>query len=109
MPLSDVLAAAAAATRGAPVDIRRKRSATRSAFLQLAHHQGWRSTKQLADLCGMSARSVLEQWEKHDEEILHAAALCLGDSRLRAASEAHAKAFLQRTNPLRATPQASRP
>jgi len=90
----DFLAAAVAATRSAPAAIRRKRSAARRVFLQLARRQGWRNARQLARMCGMSVRSVFEQLEHEDIRALEAAALCLGDARLRAGLDADVRALL---------------
>jgi hypothetical protein len=81
-PLGDVIAAAAAATRGTTSSVR-EASVTRDTFLRLAVQAGWRDARVLARVCGMTPRGV--QWNlQHGRPVdLASAALCLGDARLR--------------------------
>jgi REP element-mobilizing transposase RayT len=82
-PLAPILAAAAAATRGAAADVRRP-GPTRRLFVQLATRQGWRSATLLGRVCGIT-RQAIDQIRRQvpaDPRPLAAAALCLGDERL---------------------------
>jgi len=72
------VAAAAAATRGRPNDIRRMGS-TRATFIVLASQHGWPSSL-IAELCGVTTRGVRHQRARPCD--VSAAALCLGDERL---------------------------
>lgn len=72
------VAAAAAATRARPRDIRRK-GPTRATFIVLASQHGWPSWL-VAELCGMTTRGVRHQRARPYD--VRAAALCLGDERL---------------------------
>ncbi len=78
-PLSRIAAAAMAATRTKPSDLRR-RSEARTVFLQLAGTNGWRRATLLAELCGMNRNAVHQAWSRPD--ITTEAQLCLGDDRL---------------------------
>jgi hypothetical protein len=80
-PLADILAAAAAATRGSMNDHRR-RGPTRTLFVWLAWVQGWTDAKRLADLCRTTPRTILEMVRRPPPAGLAAARLCLGDARL---------------------------
>lgn len=72
------VAAAAAATRARPRDIRRK-GQTRATFIVLASQHGWPSSL-IAELCGVTTRAVRHQGSRDCD--VSAAALCLGDERL---------------------------
>jgi len=83
VPLVWVMEATASATRGSVNDVR-ARTATRHVFLQLAHRVGWRDTTLLAAACNITPQSVRRHLrEPPNEKHLAAAALCLGDARLR--------------------------
>jgi hypothetical protein len=84
VPLSDIVDAAAVATRQ-PRSAIARRTTTRTLFVLLARHQGWIDTAQLADLCQVSRRAVQLILERDDPALLAAGARCLGDSRLRSA------------------------
>jgi len=84
-PLETVVSAALAATRAGRAALER-RSRTRRLFVGLAHHQGWRHNGQLAELCGITARSARRLAAAPPLDDLPAAALCLGDPRLRRTS-----------------------
>ena len=79
-PLAWLADAAAAATRGAPDDIRR-RSSTRAVFLALAR-TGGHSPQRLAHASAITPSGVHARWSKATRP-LDAALLCLGDTRLR--------------------------
>lgn len=81
-PLSWIAAAAAAATRGHPNDIK-KRGPTRAIYLALTQQAGWRSTSLIAERCDMTTRAVRAAWAQPHPPGLQAALLCLGDPRLR--------------------------
>lgn len=82
VPLSWVAAAAAAATRGRPDDIR-ERGETRALFLALAKAAGWCWPSVVANRCGITARAVQRAWRLPSPGSLAAGLLCLGDARLR--------------------------
>lgn len=75
-PLSAVVRAAISAT---PWSLRHVR---RLAVVVLARHQGWRDTRLLAQAAGVSQRQIQKLMRQHSDELLSAAALCLGDVRL---------------------------
>jgi len=77
VPIGAVVAAAAAATPWSSAP------AFRRAAALLARHQGWSGSLALARELGVSPRTVLRHASQHDAELLAAAALCLGDERLR--------------------------
>ncbi len=78
--LGDVLMSADCAT---PYSSDRTR---RAAFVLLARSQGWRSTAALARASGMSERQIRRLACRINPQLLEAAALCLGDARLRVSS-----------------------
>jgi len=78
--LADILAAAEAATPWSSEPLRRQ------AFVLLARHQGWHGTREVARASGISERQVHRLAGRFHPELLAAAALCLGDPRLRIAS-----------------------
>lgn len=82
----DIRAAAAAALRVAPEEIR-KRGAFRPLCIHLAMRQGWTRPGQLAELCGISRESVRRHMNRPPPAGLEAAALCLGDRRFRVMGE----------------------
>jgi hypothetical protein len=75
--LATILEAAAAATYDRSVAVRRH------AFVLLAQHQGWHDTALLGHAAGITARQARTLAQRLDPELLEAAALCLGDARLR--------------------------
>ncbi|MBI4704176.1 MAG: hypothetical protein HY744_23960, partial [Deltaproteobacteria bacterium] len=81
-PLAALAAAAAAANRAAPADIKR-RSPTRALLLELAGRHGWQDGPRLAALCEVGRWTVWRGLHQRDEAALAAAELCLGDERLR--------------------------
>jgi hypothetical protein len=81
--LSSVVAAAHAATEGSPP------WAYRRAAVLLAAHQGWSDTDAIARAVGISARSARRMVGVSAPEMLAAAALCLGDERLRRTAPRH--------------------
>lgn len=77
VPLESVWRAALAATPWSPAQHRRQ------IFAGLAMHQGWRQTQLLAEIIGVSPRSVRRLTAAARRETAErAATLCLGDSRL---------------------------
>lgn len=80
--LGEILAASAAALRLPVAEIRRKGS-LRKLFIHLAHRQGWRQTCVLSDLCDITPRAVQLTLKQKSPLGMDAAALCLGDRRLR--------------------------
>jgi hypothetical protein len=80
-PLAWLADAAAAATRGAPDDVRR-RSSTRAVFLALASRAGSHSPLRLARASAITPSGVHACWSKETNP-LDSALLCLGDARLR--------------------------
>ena len=77
IPLADILAAALAATPWSSVSVRRH------AFVLLALAQGWRDTALLAEASGLGRSQIYRLSRQPDAPLLAAAALCLGDPRLR--------------------------
>jgi len=82
--LTAIAEAAAAATRGKPTDIC-ARGQTRNAFLRLARHCGWARPRPLAQACAMSTAGVSRCFRHAPPNcsVVRAAALCLGDARMR--------------------------
>jgi hypothetical protein len=78
VPLSDIVAAAVCATPWSSP------TAQRLAIVLLAHSQGWKDTASLMHASGLSERQVRRLAERSNPPLLGAAALCLGDHRLRA-------------------------
>ncbi len=81
--LGAILAAAMEATRCSPRDLLRKRL-PRWLFVALARHQGWRDPAALAGVIGVRPGSVRRIGRGLPPAAVGAAALCLGDDRLRA-------------------------
>jgi hypothetical protein len=77
IPLGRIAAAAAAATRSRPEEIRTT-GLTRRLFVGLAREQGWRSTETLARACACSPRTI----QRISHVDVSPARLCLGDPRL---------------------------
>lgn len=77
-PLASVISAVIAATPWV-----RRRSARRRLIVQLADHQGWRDAALIGRAVGLSADHVRQLQRDSRREGLAAAALCLGDARLR--------------------------
>jgi hypothetical protein len=80
--LADVVSATLAATRGS-VDELRRRGTVRTVVVGLAYRQGWRDAELLARLCDTHPNSIPRLAKHCPPSWLHAAALCLGDVRLR--------------------------
>ena len=80
-PLERIMTAAAAATRQ-PLAAARTRGPARTAFVLLAHRQGWTDVRVLARACGMTTRGIRKLSGVDSPELLAAATLCLGDDRL---------------------------
>ena len=74
---------ASAATLRLPLSQVRKRRGLRRVFVHLAGHQGWTQTQVLSQICGITPRAIQYILEQDPPESLSAAALCLGDVRLR--------------------------
>lgn len=83
--LGELLAAALAAHRAHPSALKRSSPARRT-FISLAVHCGWYQPSLLAELCGISKRTVRWYAERVGPPS-EAAWLCLADRRLRAAYE----------------------
>ncbi len=77
VPLAEIVSAARAATPWSATPVRRH------AFVLLAWAQGWRDVALLASAAGVSRRQVQRLVHEPNSELLAAAALCLGDVRLR--------------------------
>ncbi|MBC8073220.1 MAG: hypothetical protein IAG13_33165 [Deltaproteobacteria bacterium] len=77
------IAAAACAALRRPVTAIRDKGPARALFIGLAIEQGWRSTAQLADVCGCGIRTIERRVSELAADSLVAARLCLGDARLR--------------------------
>lgn len=80
--LGAILAAAMEATRCSPRDLHHKRL-PRWLFVALARHQGWREPAALAGVIGVRPGSVRRIGRDLPPATVGAAALCLGDDRLR--------------------------
>jgi hypothetical protein len=80
-PLGQVVAAAAAATRGSTEAVRRI-GPTRALFVRLAAEQGWHDAHKLAEICGVTPRAIRKMLAGPQPRGLAAARLCLGDDRL---------------------------
>jgi hypothetical protein len=76
VPLQSIMQAATAATPQSALSIRRH------ALVLLAQAQGWGQTEAVARAAGVSRRRVRQLSRQADAELLAAASLCLGDSRL---------------------------
>jgi hypothetical protein len=81
-PLGDILAASAAALRLDPLCLLRS-SRGRTLFVQLAARHGWRQTQLLSTLCKVAPRTIRWHRARPADPGLDAAAMCLGDPRLR--------------------------
>lgn len=81
VPLATIVEAATAALC-LPTSAVRSRGPARTLFVALAHDQGWRDAKLLADACDCGPHAI-RRAEAVDERSLAAARLCLGDERLR--------------------------
>ena len=81
-PLLDIMRAAASATRARPTDVG-KPGPTRDLFLRLAARDGWHDNSRLAAVCSMTPHGVRKNLRRIDVPGINAAALCLGDPRLR--------------------------
>ncbi len=79
--LRSIADAAVSAVRGGP-ESWRSHGPARDLFVELAVHQGWRNLSVLARLLGMTPQGV-RMIARHSRTGLEAAALCLGDARLR--------------------------
>lgn len=82
VPLQTIAEAAAAATRSDLTAVR-QRSPTRVLFVRLATDQGWNHASDLARVAGCTPRAIADLRRRGTAEALDAAALCLGDLRLR--------------------------
>lgn len=88
--IREILEAAAAALR-APVSDVQKTSELRKLFVTFSHRQAWRQTHVLAQICKANPRTIqyivqnsrIALDSKNIQQALSAAALCLGDGRLR--------------------------
>ncbi len=81
--IGEILYAAAATLQVPPSQVQ-NRSALRDLFVQLAFRQGWRQVPALAQTCRTTTRAIHYILEKPpNASALSAAALCLGDERLR--------------------------
>lgn len=81
--IGEILCAAAAALRTPTLDVAKK-GQLRSLFIHMARRQGWRQTRILAEICRITPQAVRDILRhKLSPEYLDAAALCLGDKRLR--------------------------
>jgi hypothetical protein len=80
--IGEILAAAAAALRVSPSQVR-ERGQLRNLFVHLAYRHGWRRPIFLAEICGVTPGAVHQILYKMSPEGLRAADLCLGDLRLR--------------------------
>lgn len=78
LPMSSIVVAASAATPWST-----RPAAFHRAAVLLAVHQGWCNSGTVASAIGISACSVRRLAVGHDPALLAAAALCLGDERLR--------------------------
>jgi hypothetical protein len=89
--LEHILAAACAAHRVAPSDVRR-RTIARATFLDLARVAGWRDTRALCDVACITRNAVWDRARRggHPPD---AALLCLADERLRAPAASQVAAF----------------
>jgi len=85
--LDDLIAATASAMRVPPRAIRRRGSA-RNVFVGLAWRQGWRRSDVIALHCGVSPSTVRRIAARGPVDGVEAAALCLGDDRLRSSADA---------------------
>jgi hypothetical protein len=77
VPLASIFEAAVAATPWSSKHVQRL------TFVQLARHQGWRDTRLMAQALGIGPRHVRCLAREPSAGLLSAAALCLGDPRLR--------------------------
>lgn len=78
----DILSASAAALRLHPRDVER-RTKLRPLFIHLAARQGWNRPAVLGEICDLTPRAVQYILNASAPAGLDAAALCLGDPRLR--------------------------
>ena len=83
--LDHVAAAALAASREAPGALQRRKGPSRRLFLHFARRQGWTNAATLARALGVSREAVRRQLAQPEPPGLDAAAMCLGDARLRLA------------------------
>ena len=81
IPLAEVIRAAAAALRVSPEAIRENAEARRL-FVGLADRVGWYNPSLLADVCGVTTRSIRRLVVEADPRAIAAAAQCLADPRL---------------------------
>lgn len=81
VPLTTIVAAATSALC-VPTDAVRSRGPARTLFVALAHDQGWRDARLLAEACDCGPHAI-RRAEPVDARSLAAARLCLGDERLR--------------------------
>jgi hypothetical protein len=81
IPLQTIVIAATTACR-APLEAIRSKGPARMLLVQLASEQGWRSSSQLADLCGCTPRTIRRLREQPGTGLLEPGRLCLGDPRL---------------------------
>lgn len=80
--IGEILLASAAALRLATSEVR-KPGALRDLFIHLAWRQGWRQPSLLSQICKITVRAVQYTLKKEPPSAITAAALCLGDRRLR--------------------------
>lgn len=82
VPLDSIVRAAAVATRSRPAEVLH-RGPARKLFIALARHQGWTDSALVGGACGLAPNGVRKAWRQDPPTALQAAALCLGDERLR--------------------------
>jgi REP element-mobilizing transposase RayT len=78
----EILNATSAALRMPPGRVRRPGIA-RDLFIHLACQQGWKKPASLAEICGITPRAINTIISRRSPDGIRAAALCLGDRRLR--------------------------
>lgn len=85
--IREILLSCAAALRVSPEEVKIKNSELRKYFIHLAYRQGWKHPKYLSQICHISPQAIhfhlkKKAWKEISTGI-SAAALCLGDRRLR--------------------------
>jgi hypothetical protein len=78
----EILNATSAALRMPPERVR-KPGIARDLFIHFASQQGWKKPAALAEICGITPRAINTIISRRSPAGMHAAALCLGDRRLR--------------------------
>ncbi len=84
--ISEILAAASAALRIPPDEVKNK-GELRPLFIHLAYRHGWRQVSLLANICGIEPRSVRRILSHSPPAGMDIGDLCLGDPRLRKFSD----------------------